>query len=238
MTSRLAQVAEKAVEPNECLSLGLHPAEFGSEAALGIIPLKEKDRESSAASQLSCLSQQFRDVTDQASKLLSLRSEQELSRRPQPDSWSVAECIDHVALTTRTFCPEMWAAIATAPKLDSRRALRTSRLTRLLIRALEPPYRLRHRVLACLVPQTHDFSLAWSGFLDSQAQLANLIHSCTGLAIDQVRIQSPACTQVSYTVYGALGILAAHQRRHMWQVERILGALELLPSEPHAGEAS
>jgi hypothetical protein len=226
MTSRLDQLAEKAVAPYGCLSVGLHPAELRANADSGGESYKAQGGKASAASQLSCLLQQFQAVTDHACKLVAIRSEQELSRHPQPDSWSVAECIDHVALTTRTFCPEMSAAIATAPKLDTPRQLHTSRLAQLLIRALEPPYRLRHRVLSCLVPQTHDFMPAWSGFVDSQVQLANLIHSSSGLAIDQVRIKSPACTQASYTVYGALGILAAHQRRHMWQVERILTALD------------
>jgi hypothetical protein len=226
MTSRLDQRSEKAMAPYECSAVSLQPSELRPQADDHVASLKNKDHEASAASQLSCLLEQFHAVTDHASKLVSVRSEQELSHHPQPNSWSVAECIDHVALTSRTFCPEMSAAIAMAPKLASNRELRTSHLAQLLIRALEPPYRLRHKVLTCLVPQTHDFLPAWSGFLDSQSQLANLIHSSTGLAIDQVRIKSPACTQATYSVYGALGILAAHQRRHMWQIERILNALD------------
>jgi hypothetical protein len=226
MTSRLDQPSEKGVVPYECSAVGLHPAELRSEAEGRVISRKDKDAAPCAASQLFCLLEQFQAVTDHANKLVCIRSERELSHRPQLNSWSVAECIDHVALTSRTFCPEMSAAIATAPKLSPYRELRTSRLAQLLIRALEPPYRLRHKVLACLVPQTHDFLPAWSGFLDSQSQLADLIHCSTGLAIDQVRIKSPACTQATYSVYGALRILAAHQRRHIWQIERILNALD------------
>jgi hypothetical protein len=225
MTSRLAKLAGKTVSPYAFLPGSLQLRESRSKAGDGV-SAEDGNCESSAGTQLACLLQQYQTVTDRAINLVSVRSNQELSRRVQPDSWSVAECLDHVALTTRTFSPSMSAAIAKAPKLTAPRALRTGHLAALLIRALEPPYRVRHKVIACLVPQTHDFVPAWNGFLDSQTQLANLIRSTIGLAIDQVSIESPACTHASYRLYGALGILAAHQRRHLWQIERILTALD------------
>lgn len=185
----------------------------------------DQDAASSAATQLGCLLQQLQSVTNQATKLILSRSEEALSSRPVPGTWSVAECLAHMALTTQVFLPSISSAIATSPKLTAERRLRPGRLAGLLIRTLEPPYRVKHKVLACLVPHQHDFRPAWKEFLDSQAQLAQVIRSSIGLAIDRVRIQSPACARVSYNVYGALGILSAHQRRHLWQIERILSAL-------------
>jgi hypothetical protein len=67
------------------------------------------------------------------------------------------------------------AAIARAPRLTANRALRTGALTRLFIRNLEPPYLLRFKVLAPLVPHQHDFNSAWAAFEQSQAQLAKTI---------------------------------------------------------------
>jgi rubrerythrin len=32
-----------------------------------------------------------------------------------------------------------------------------------------------------------------------------------------------------YNVYGALRMLAAHERRHLWQIERILKTLDRAP---------
>jgi len=180
----------------------------------------------SAATQLACLLQQVENSTSLANKLVAQRSDELLSRRPQPTSWSVAECFDHMAVTTRTFAPLMSAAIVSAPKLTKDRTLRAGRVARLLVRTLEPPYRLRHKVLSCLVPQNRDFVSAWQSFLDSQEELSQVIRSALGIAIDQVRIESPACSRVSYSVYGALEILTAHQRRHLWQIERILKEMD------------
>ena len=117
-----------------------------------------------------------------------------------------------------------------APRLTTNRALRTGTLTRLFIRNLEPPYRLRFKALTPLVPRRHDCDSAWSAFEESQIRLAKIIQSRRGLAIDQVRVESPVYARFRYNVYGALRMLAAHERRHLWQMEQILKALDLSKS--------
>jgi DinB superfamily len=223
MTLTVSRVAGKTAVPEEFFPHRLIPA--GTPAESGIVSGEVPDLKS-AATQLACLLQQIQNVTSRASKMVSERSEIPLTSSVHSNCWSVAECFDHLAVTTDRFAPLMSAAIVTAPKLTKDRELRLGSIARLLVRTLEPPYRLRHKVLACLVPQNRDFPSAWRNFIESQAQLAQVVRSAMGLAIDQVRIQSPACTRVSYSVYGALEILTAHQRRHLWQVERILADLD------------
>ena len=178
-----------------------------------------------SAGQLETVLHQTERVTLIARTLVGGRNQADLTASPESASWSVAQCLDHLAQTTKAFVPVMASAIARAPRLTTNRALRTGALTQLFIRNLEPPYRLRFKVLAPLVPRRHDFSSAWGAFEESQAQLAKTIRSAAGLAIDQVRVESPVYARFSYNVYGAFRMLAAHQRRHLWQMERILEAL-------------
>lgn len=84
---------------------------------------------------------------------------------------------------------------------------------------------VRLKVLAQLAPCQRDFGAAWGTFEESQAQLATTIRSADGLAIDQVRVESPVYARFSYNAYGALRMLIAHERRHLWQIEQILKAL-------------
>jgi hypothetical protein len=116
--------------------------------------------------------------------------------------------------------------MARAPQLAMNRSLKTGALTKLLIQNLEPPYRLRFNVLAPLVPRQQNFYLAWSDFENSQAQLKEIMQSASGLAIDEVSIESPVYARFNYNVYGALRMLTAHQRRHLWQIEQIFKALD------------
>jgi hypothetical protein len=176
--------------------------------------------------QLACLLEQVESATNQAKRLMLDRSEMELTARVRPDSWSAAECLDHLAMTTRACMPAIAGKIASTPRLTTSRPLRCDALAKLLIRMLEPPYWMRHRAHRHLSPRRNDFPSAWRDFGDSQRELAEVIRSGVGLALDTVKVQSPVCSRMSYTVYGALGILSAHQRRHLWQAQQILRALD------------
>ena len=179
--------------------------------------------------QLNTVLNQADSATLKARNLIAGRSQSDLTTSLESASWSVAQCLDHLTQTTNAFVPVISSAIARAPRLSANRALRTGALARLFIRNLEPPYRLRFKVLTPLVPRQRDFNSAWSGFEESQAQLAKTIRSAAGLAIDQVRVESPVYARFSYNVYGALRMLTAHEHRHLWQIEQILKALNRVP---------
>jgi len=106
------------------------------------------DSESGASFfQLASLLEQIQRATLEAKNLVSAARRTTSPARLKPGSWSAAECLDHLARTTRSFLPAISKAVATAPKLTTNRAFRTGTIALLLIRNLEPPYRLRYKVL-------------------------------------------------------------------------------------------
>jgi hypothetical protein len=176
--------------------------------------------------QLETVLNRVENLTLNAQGLVAGRSQADLTTSLESTAWSVAQCLDHLAQTTNAFLPAISSAIARAPRLTTDRSLRTGALTRLFIRNLEPPYRLRFKVFAPLVPRQRDFNFAWGAFEESQAQLVKTIQSAVGLAVDRVRVESPVYARFSYNVYGALRMLMAHERRHLWQIEQILKTLD------------
>jgi hypothetical protein len=176
--------------------------------------------------QLASLLEQFRRATREANKLVLGRTADNLTSRLEPGSWSATECLDHLARTTLSFLPVISQAVSAAPELTTDRRLRTGIIALLLIRNLEPPYRLRYQVIPQLVPQEKDFEAAWSNFENSQFQLSEAVQSAAGLAIDMVKVQCPVYARVTYNVYGAFRMLAAHQRRHLWQIHQIFTTLD------------
>jgi hypothetical protein len=178
-----------------------------------------------AAKQLASLLEQILNATHDAEKLVAGRNKADLNKSLERGSWSVAECFAHLAQTTRAFLPVISQAIAAAPNLTANRPLRTGTLAELLIRNLEPPYRLRYKVPTQIAPEVQDFEVSWQGFVESQSQLSETVLSATGLAIDRMKITSPVYARISYNVYGALRMLVAHQRRHIWQVQQIFKEL-------------
>jgi DinB superfamily len=186
----------------------------------------EASRPGTSARQLASLLEQISRATLEARKLVLGRSACDLTTRLEPESWSAAECLDHLARTTNAFVPAISKAMAAAPRLRTNRALRTGAIALLLIRHLEPPYRLRYKVLTQLVPQEKDFDSAWSAFEKSQSRLSEAVCSAAALAIDEVKVQCPVYAPVTYNVYGAFRMLAAHERRHLWQIQQILGEFD------------
>lgn len=176
------------------------------------------------------IADQLRQMTRDAEALVLHRDKDDLVTRLKPGSWCVDECLDHLTQTTRAFLPAISAAIAEAPKLRRNRRLRTGILPSLFIRNLNPPYRIRFKVLPQLTPQSPDSETAWTSFIESQSQLLATLLSAAGLAIDQVRIKSPVYARISYNIYGAFRMLAAHQSRHIWQIEQILKSLDDRPT--------
>lgn len=237
MTSRLSEFAGCKATVEEFFPAVVAPIVVGQNCpssadgfAAVLAGTMRYDGDSSLGLQLACLLQQVQSTTSRSEQLTRDRSQKELTARVRQNSWSVTECLEHLALTTQAFLPPIAEIIAKTPKLTRSRSLRCDMLAKLLIRTLEPPYRLRHKVLPHLAPQQNDFPSAWKAFLKSQEKLGEITRSAVGLAIDTVKIQSPVCSRMSYSVYGALGILSAHQRRHLWQMERILRSLDLQAS--------
>ena len=182
--------------------------------------------ETIAIQQLARVADQIRRITRDAEVQVLSRDKADLGIHLEPGSWCVAECLDHLTQTTRSFLPAISDAIAEAPKLTTNRRLRTGILPSLFIRNLNPPYRIRFKVLPQLTPQNADSENAWTAFVESQSQLLEAVLSAAGLAIDKVRIKSPVYARISYNIYGAFRMLAAHQSRHLWQIEQILKALD------------
>jgi hypothetical protein len=175
-----------------------------------------------STAQLAAVSRDIASVTIKSENLRDRYHVVSFSQRPRPNSWSATECFDHLVRTTNAFLPAISAAIAHAPKFRIDRSLRAGVIASLFVRRLEPPYRLRFKVLAPLTPKQQEFEAAWTDFLASQSRLSETVHSATGFAIDRVHIKSPVYGRIRYNVYGAFRILAAHQRRHLWQIEQIL----------------
>ena len=188
------------------------------------------DAESISIQQLSTVAHQIRQITRDVEVQVLARDSADLGMRLERGSWCVAECLQHLTQTTRSFVPAISDAIAKAPKLTRNRPLRTGILAASLIRTLNPPYRVRFNVLPQLAPQHTDIETARTGFVESQSELLDTVRSAAGFAIDKVRIKSPVYARISYNIYGTFRILVAHESRHIWQIEQILKALDSRPA--------
>lgn len=174
------------------------------------------------SSPLADIRRQWEEASTRAQEVVAGLSLDQLGRRPTPTSWSIAECLAHLTLTTDAYLPRLRQALATGrdQRATQPASYRMDWLGRLEVWWLEPPYRMRSKTPASFVPGAQDPARALPDFLDGQQQLLALLPEANGLALDRLIIVSPFVNILKNNAYSAFVIIAAHERRHLWQAER------------------
>jgi hypothetical protein len=150
------------------------------------------------------------------------------SRRPGPDRWSAAECVEHLNLTSKAYVPLLRDALAHAEKIGGppRKHYRRDPLGWFLSTMIGPlrsvgRFRIgRIKTTPKFVPSAgRSRNDILSDFVRLQAELVALIRSGDQLPLDKVKIVSPFGGRMKYSAYSAFVIVARHQHRHIDQAE-------------------
>ncbi len=153
-------------------------------------------------------------------------SEKDWSRRPGPDQWSAAGCVEHLNLTSRAYLPLLRDATAEAREIGGppRTHYRRDALGWFMSKMIGPMRHLgkikfgRVKTTPPFVPKGgHSRTELLTEFVRLQAELITLVRSSDGLPLDEVKIVSPFGGKMKYSEYSALVIVALHQHRHLEQ---------------------
>ena len=180
-----------------------------------------------AGLQLDALLGEYEEVRRRAGAIFAGCTADQLLKRPAEKRWSAAECVEHLNITNRAYLPRISEALRTLREknVSSTEAFRLDWNARLLKYWLEPPSRLRLRTGAAFQPlHAHDPTGVLSGFQSLNGELEDKLAAARGLALDAEKIRSPFAENMRYSVYSAFVLIAAHNRRHLWQAENALKA--------------
>lgn len=145
--------------------------------------------------------------------------------RPVAGRWSVGDIVTHLNLTSEQYIPLLDEAIrdGRARGLEGHPPYSKGLVGWALARYLEPPYTVRTKSVPAFEPRRVDpMPETLERFDYLQQELQARIDRSAGLALDRLRMASPFDRRVKYNLYAAFCILAAHQRRHLWQAEQLL----------------
>jgi hypothetical protein len=171
----------------------------------------------SVPDQLADLKQQLDVVSSDVRKLTEFLPDAHLQQRPKNGGWAIAECIQHLTATNLLYLPILDVSLKQAPagsgpyKMDWR--------GRLLKWVMEPPYRSKVKTIASLEPEIENSGRVLPDFLASQQQFLQAMERWKGRALDKVVITSPFSKRFRYNIYSLFNVVAAHQRRHVWQAQ-------------------
>ena len=146
--------------------------------------------------------------------------------RAQPASWSVAECLDHLATANRVYLSAMEPAAARAR--DTGRLRRGPAQPGLIggwfVNYLEPPVkaRLKSKAPRAITPRTAPpLADAMTMFLQSQVEARRFLRRYAGIDLNGVRFPNPFIPGVRFSLATGLHVIPAHERRHLWQARRV-----------------
>lgn len=172
--------------------------------------------------ELEALARQLDAVDADAARLVDDLDEARGTWRAAAGTWSVAECLDHLAVTNRVFLEAMRPAAeaALAGGRQRRRPAVPGAFGRWFVGALEPPVKRWLGVKAKPVVQPQpspSLADAVARFAASQAEVRAFIDRFAGIDLAGVRFPNPIVPLVRYSLATALHVIPAHERRHLWQ---------------------
>lgn len=142
--------------------------------------------------------------------------------RPAPGSWSIAHCLDHLATAHRVYLRAMEPAAAAALARGSRR--RRPAVPGIIggwfVRSLDAPVKPRFKMKAPtkIVPrESPSLADAATEFIASQEQVRTFLRKYAEIDLARVHFPNPFVRGVRFSLATGLHVIAAHDRRHVWQ---------------------
>jgi hypothetical protein len=177
--------------------------------------------------QLQEIAGQFTAARERVHRLASTVPADGWARRPAPDSWSPAECVAHLNLTSRVFIPQLRDALREARGLGGAAPKRypLGVIGWLLWRMTGEGARGKVKTAAQFVPGATASPTELVAEFDAlQDEQMEIVRGAEGLPIHRIRVTSPFNARVKYNAFAALSILPGHQHRHLAQAERAWAA--------------
>ena len=156
----------------------------------------------------------------------------QLRWRPRPGVWAIAECLDHMNRTLAHYLTEVEEVVGRSllKRQDPARSFTLPKRERAFLKRVEPPVRTAMAAPSLLTPvPAVDADRIIDQFPGLRQRYGKAAQAASELDLLSIPISSSVHPPVE-TLAGVLGFLAAHDRRHIWQVEALLNTREFPPS--------
>ena len=175
------------------------------------------------------LDDQFDAAKRDAQALVGGLSKAQANWRMQAGSWSVSECLDHLANTNRAYLGAMQPAAELAR--EQRRLRRRPAVPGIVggwfVRSLEPPAKAKMKAPEQIQPRTAPaLEDAFAAFTTSHQEVHDFLRENADLDLASVRFRNPFIRGLRFSLATGLHVIAAHERRHLWQAERVREAMQ------------
>lgn len=175
------------------------------------------------------LTGQLQDARRRAQELVAGLNPEQLTRRPDPTRWSIAECLAHLNTTATLFHPLIDAAIQKGRegKIVSKGTFGPGPLGRLLMWIAEPPPKFKFKAPKNILPPSSisDAKQVVAEFMRVQDEWERELRDSDGLDLKKIKCPMPF-GPLRLRLADPIPWMLAHQRRHLVQAEGVKAEIQ------------
>lgn len=171
---------------------------------------------------------QLENVMNQIRGLCDELTDAQMHWRPSTDAWSVAECVDHLTITARSFGTAIEAGLAKSPQRGDRGVDSTMQQPPwwggLFLRILEPPVtRLKVKAPPNFQPRlARDAASVLADFVEAHEALLRKWPEWMQADLKRTQVRGPF--PIPFPLILVMHIIPTHMRRHLWQARQVTNA--------------
>jgi DinB family protein len=143
---------------------------------------------------------------------------------PGGRSWSIAQCLDHLTVTNSLYVTAIRQAVddAKPDRAAPNTAIRPGLLERLFLWNTEPPPKVKLRAAAQIDPNPQrKRGDLWFAFAHAEERIRRLMIESAAIDVNRTRFVNPLLRGIRFTIGTGFLIVLAHNRRHLWQAQRV-----------------
>ncbi len=163
--------------------------------------------------------------SEAARELVSGLSNAQLNWKPAPEKWSIAQCLDHLAVTSRGFDGYFSDALVRGRKkwpVSKGPVYRPSFMGGWLIKLVHPETGRNLTAPKIFRPaESSNIDEPLEKFLRQQERFIEFVRETNGVDYNKTKLRSPVTPLMRYSLADAFVVTVVHGRRHLAQARRV-----------------
>lgn len=173
------------------------------------------------------------DIARQSLTEFGTLTSEQLNWKPNSNTWSVAQNLDHLIVVNETYYPVLASLKAGTYKTPfiAKIGFMVSFLGNTVLKAVQPDRQKKMKTFPIWEPTTsHVIDHILKRFQIHQNELIQKIEEAKGLVEKGIVISSPANRNIVYKLETAFDIIVSHEQRHIEQSKELLKLMKITPA--------
>jgi DinB superfamily len=165
---------------------------------------------------------------ERAIKSFSYLSENQFNWKPDPESWSIRECLSHLVNSNRLYLNKIENILTSNSSSTEKDFLyRQSFIGKMITKGIDPAYVRKSKTFKVFFPDANVISKSIiNDYVNSSKKLIYLADKMKHLDLKKIKLSSPVNKLIRLNLGDPLIIISKHDERHLNQAERLMSQKE------------